>query len=296
MSKVGGIYRVFVGNEVVEATLRGRFKQQHKKRILVGDRVSLHEHADGSRTIEELFERKSLLRRRSPGKATGERIVAANLDQVVVVGATRMPDWNPHLIDRFLAVAESNNLEILVVVNKCDLLDDADQLASPYIAAQYPVVMTSVPDQLGLEELRSHLESRVSLFSGPTGVGKSSLLNALQPGLRLRTAEVSPMSGAGRHTTVAAEMHLFGRAGFVVDTPGLRDIGLWGLDPDEVAAAFPELAVFAIHCRFDNCRHLEEPGCAVLEATANGELALSRHESYCQLLEEAQRAARPWNY
>jgi ribosome biogenesis GTPase len=296
MSKAGGIYKVYVGQEVLEATLRGRFKQQNKKHILVGDRVVLHEDVDGSRTIEEVAERKTVLRRRSPGKSTGERVVAANIDQVVVVGAARRPDWNPHLIDRFVAVAEANALEILVVVNKCDLVDDASQLATPYLAAHYPVILTSVPDSRGLEALRMRLASCVSLLSGPTGVGKSSLLNALQPGLRLRTAEVSAKSGAGRHTTVAAEMHLFGDAGFVVDTPGLRDIGLWGLDPDEVAAAFPEFSALAAGCRFDNCRHLEEPDCVVLKAIEKGELAKSRHESYQQLLEEAFRAARPWRY
>jgi ribosome biogenesis GTPase len=294
MSKAGGIYKVYVGTDVLEATLRGRFKQQAKTRILVGDRVVLTMHEDGSTTIEGISERKTVLRRRSPGKVTGERDVAANVEQVVVVGAAREPEWNPHLLDRFLVVAEANALEALVVVNKCDLIEDVDQLAEPYVAAQYPVLFTSVPKRSGLDELRQHLKSRVSLFSGPTGVGKSSLLNALQPGLRLRTAEVSPKSGAGRHTTVAAEMHLFGDTGFVVDTPGLRDIGLWGLDPEEVEAAYPEFTTFAASCRFDNCRHLEEPGCKIVQAVADAKLARSRYESYKQLFEEAYRAARPW--
>ena len=296
MSKTGGIYKVYVGQEILETTLRGRFKQQDRKRILVGDRVIISMHSDGSRTIEGISDRKTVLRRRSPGKATGEREIAANVDQVVVVGAAREPDWSPHLIDRFLAVAEANALDIVVVINKCELVDGAEELAEPYLAADYPVILTSATDQLGLEALRTCLESRVSLLSGPTGVGKSSLLNALQPGLRLRTAEVSAKSGAGRHTTVAAEMHLFGDSGFVVDTPGLRDIGLWGLDPDEVAAAFPEFLSLAVGCRFDNCRHLAEPGCVVLEAVQDGELARSRHESYVQLLDEAYHAARPWRH
>jgi len=296
MSKAGGIYKVFVGHKVLEASLRGRFKQQHRQRILVGDRVVLLGHVDGGMTIEKIADRRSILRRRAPGKTTGQREVAANLDRIVVVGSARNPTWNPHLIDRFLAVAEANELETLVVVNKCDLVSDAQELANPYLAAEYPVVFTSVPEGDGVEELRARLEGRVSLFTGPTGVGKSSILNSLQPGLRLRTAEVSAKSGAGRHTTVAAEMHRLGDSGFVVDTPGLRDIGLWGLDPDEVAAAFPEFYSLEGRCRFDNCRHLEEPGCKVLKAVEKGVLAKSRHTSYRQLLEEAYRAARPWRY
>lgn len=294
MSKAGGIYKVFVNGETLEASLRGRFKRHEKRRVLVGDRIVLEVQSDGSKTIEGIKDRRSILRRRSPGKASGERAVAANVDQVIVVGAARRPDWNPHLVDRFLAVAEANGLETCVIVNKCDLHDEPKRLAQPYIAAGYEVVMTSVPDGVGLSELGERLNSRISLFSGPTGVGKSSLLNALQPGLRLRTGEVSAKSGAGRHTTVSAEMHPFGSSGFVVDTPGLRDIGLWGLDPDEVAAAFPEFFELAGECRFDNCRHLEEPGCAVTEAVRDGCLAATRHMSYRQFLEEAHKAARPW--
>ncbi len=156
------------------------------------------------------------------------------------------------------------------------------------------MLLTSALQGTGLDRLGRCLAGRVSLFTGPTGVGKSSLLNELVPGLSLRTAPVSRRSRGGRHTTVAAEMHPLSEDGFVVDTPGLRDIGLWGLEPLEVAAAFPELIRHASSCRFDNCRHLEEPGCAVADAVAAGTLSATRHASYRKLLAEAARAARPW--
>lgn len=295
LSKTGGRYLVRTDEQTLEASLRGRLRQGQRDRLLVGDVVAVRSHDDGSVTIEERRPRRSVLKRRTPGRAHGVRAVAANVDQVVVVGAAAHPDWDSRLMDRFTAVAAANLLPVVLVVNKCDLVDDCSAIAAPYRRAGYAVVVTSVPGGRGLADLREHLEARVSLLTGPTGVGKSSVLNALQPGLRLRTGMVSPRSHSGRHTTVAAEMHPFGRTGFVVDTPGLRDIGLWGLDPLEVAAAFPEVRHVASECRFDNCRHVGEPGCAVVAAVTEGTIAASRLASYRQLLEEATRAARPWS-
>lgn len=294
LSRVGGRYRVWIAGAVHEAVLRGRMKHRSGETVLVGDRVALADQPGAPATIERVLPRRTLLKRRSPGRSRGVRAVAANLDQVVVVGAARRPDWDPLLIDRFIAVAEANRLPVVVVVNKADLEPAAEDRAAPYRAAGYPVLVTSAAAALGLDALRARLAGRVSLLAGPTGVGKSSLLNALVPGLRLRTAEVSVRSHGGRHTTVAAEMHPFAADGFVVDTPGLRDIGLWGLSPPEVAAAFPELAGRREGCRFDNCRHREEPGCAVRAAVDTGAVSASRYASYRRLLDEAEVAARPW--
>lgn len=294
LSCVGGRYRVFAGEQIVEATLRGRMKRTGEAQVLVGDRVALEMHSPLVATIERVHERDSVLRRRSPGRARGTRPVAANVDQVVVVGSTRRPDWNPYLIDRFTAVAEANHVAAVVLVNKVDLEDSAEAHGDAYRRAGYAVLATSTRTGVGIAELRELLTGRVSLFTGPTGVGKSSLLNALVPGLTLRTAEVSHRSGAGRHTTVSVEMHAIGQGGFVVDTPGLRDVGLWGLDPAEVGEAFPEVAPYRPDCRFDNCRHRGEPGCAVRGAVERGLVARTRYESYLRLLEEAEAAARPW--
>ncbi|UCD24051.1 MAG: ribosome small subunit-dependent GTPase A [Gemmatimonadota bacterium] len=289
------MYRIRSDGEIVETTLRGRFKQGHAGRVLVGDRVVVQVHDDGGATIEELLPRRSVLQRRTPGRSRGVRNVAANVDQIVVVGAAKDPPWDEHLIDRFVVVAEVNGLAVTVVVNKCDLVNEPERLADPYARAGYEVVLTSVPESRNLETLRALLEGQVSLFAGPTGVGKSSLLNALQPGLELRTGSVSAKSRGGRHTTVAAEMHAIGKRGYVVDTPGLRDVGLWGVEPLEVALAFPEFADYAQCCRFDNCRHIEEPDCAVVKAVTDGEVASSRLASYRRLLDEAVQAARQWS-
>lgn len=294
LSRAGGRYRVFSGGDVLTASLRGRVKHGDDEKILVGDRVKLGLHQDGSVTIEGVGRRKSLLRRRSPGQRRGQRAVVANVDQVVVVGSVREPQWDPYLIDRFVAVSEANQLPVVLVMNKCDLALEHGDLAAPYEAAGYEVVCTSARTGEGLDLLRRRLLGPTSVFTGPTGVGKSSLLNALQPGLKLKTQEVSVRSGSGRHTTVTAEMHGFEPAGFVIDTPGLRDIGLWGLEPLDVVHAFPEIAVMASRCRFDNCRHLGEPECAVEAACSRGDLMSSRLASYRQLLREALEAARPW--
>jgi ribosome biogenesis GTPase len=276
------------GQSVV-AALRGKVKHGSKSKLAVGDEVMLRHEARGSGwSISEVVPRRSQLARKSPGRARGERIIAANVDQVVVVFALRQPEPHVAMLDRFLVIAEANALAGRVVVNKVDLADEVEarRLFGVYEQIGYPLHITSIRSGQGLSGLREQLHGRTSVVTGPSGVGKSSLLNALYPGLGLRVGEISASVNKGRHTTVGAFLHPLPDGGFVVDTPGLREIGLWGVPSRGLDACFPELGELRDQCRFADCSHLAEPDCAVREALSCGRVAESRYASYAKLLTE----------
>jgi len=298
LSGTGGVWRVLgLDGVTYECALRGKLKQGGLK-LAVGDDVELERGDRGEATaIGSILPRRSKLARRSPGGGRGERIVAANVDQVVVIFALVKPTPHPRMLDRFLVIAESNALAARIVVNKVDLASEADAeaLFADHVRAGYPLHLTSTKDGgRGLEALHDALQGRTSALTGPSGVGKSSLMNALYPGLRLRVGEISESVNKGRHTTVGALLHPLPDGGFVADTPGLREIGLWGLEPSEVADCFPEFRSLTALCRFADCTHTVEPGCEVLDALARGEVSATRHESYVKLREEVEEAARLW--
>jgi len=298
LSGTGGVWRVLADDgETYECALRGRVKQGNVK-LAVGDAVSLErgDRGDGY-AIAEILPRRSQLARRTPGGGHGERIVAANVDQVVVVFALVKPVPHTRMLDRFLVIAEANELAARVVVNKVDLAseDEATTLFADYPAAGYPLHFTSTKSGgRGLDTLHAALHGRTSVLTGPSGVGKSSLLNALYPGLRLRVGEISESVNKGRHTTVGALLHPLPDGGFVADTPGLREIGMWGLDPSQLDECFPEFRPLTPLCRFGDCTHTVEPGCAVLEALGRRELSAARHESYVKLRQDLAEAAHLW--
>jgi ribosome biogenesis GTPase len=285
----GGTWHVrTLDGDEVPATLRGKVKHAAGLKLAVGDDVMISEDARGGAWgIEELLPRRSCLSRRDPGRV-GERVVAANVDQVVVVFALRKPEPHPAMLDRFLVIAEANYLAARVVVNKLDLADreEARGLFGRYEEIGYPLHLTSCKQQEGLEELREALRGHTSVLSGPSGVGKSSLLNALYPGLGLRVGEISASVNKGRHTTVGAYLHPLPDGGYVVDTPGLREIGLWGIPARGLDECFPEFRTHKEACRFGDCSHQSEPGCGVLEALARGDIAQERYASYVKLLED----------
>lgn len=285
----GGAYHVETAGGGLTCVLAGRLKRGDGPRASVGDRVRCERTDEGEGRIVAILPRESKLARRSvTGRA--EQVIVANLDQVVPVFAVARPAPDRIMLDRLLVIAELNGLDAFVVVNKADLgaVDGFDG----YRDAGYEVVATSAREGSGLEELADRLHGRISALAGPSGAGKSSLLNALVPGLERRVGEVS--GERGRHTTVNATLVPLPDGGYVADTPGLQVLQLWAMDPDELAAGFPEFRALLGGCRFNDCRHLEEPGCAIRRALEDGRVAGHRYESYRTLLEEAEEERRQW--
>ena len=295
LSGTGGQWQVRLADGALgTAVLRGRLKQEGGQKLAVGDDVTVD--TEGPWAITAIAPRRSRLARRAPGGAHGERVVVANVDQVVVVFAMVKPEPHVRMLDRFLVIAAANGVAARIVVNKCDLDAGgaAPALFGGYAALGYPLHYTSTRTGAGLAALHAALAGRVSAFTGPSGVGKSSLLNALYPGLDLRVGAISESVNKGRHTTVGARMHPLPGGGFVVDTPGLREVGVWGIDPAALDACFPEFVAPRASCRFADCRHVAEPDCGVREALDRGAIAASRYDSYVKLRDELAEARRAW--
>jgi ribosome biogenesis GTPase / thiamine phosphate phosphatase len=274
---------------VVEASLRGRLKRLvlTGDRVVAGDRVRLEPTGDGAWTIEEVEPRATALVRAGPGGRKA-KAVAANLDRVLVVLSAMEPPFQREIADRFLVLASSCDIPAALVVNKMDL-EGADAVRAhlgTYRRAGYEVVETSTVTQVGLSRLRELMEGRLSSLVGPSGVGKSSLLHAIAPGLALPTRTVGRRSRRGRHTTVSARMVELPGGIRVVDTPGFSDVATWGVPRDALPNAFPEFAGPAEECRFRGCSHSHEPGCEVKAAVEDGRIDRGRYEVYLRLLAE----------
>jgi ribosome biogenesis GTPase len=292
LEREGSVYRVATAGGELRAVLRGKAKRDTPK-VVVGDRVRLEpEPAGDYHGIVGVEPRTTLLERRVP-EGRGSRPVAANIDQVLVVTATANPAPIPQLIDRLLVVAEANSIPAGVVVNKVDL-DPGAELIERCRRAGYTVYPTDVRTGQGIAQLAAALKDRVSVVTGPSGAGKSSLLNAVQPGLKLRIGEISARIRRGKNTTVSAVMLPLESGGFLVDTPGFSEVGLWGIEPRELASCFPDLKPFIGECRYADCRHITEPGCRIRAAAESGDIQADRLESYRVLLEELESAPAEW--
>ncbi|CAA9267585.1 MAG: Ribosome small subunit biogenesis RbfA-release protein RsgA [uncultured Chloroflexia bacterium] len=287
-----GFFWVRTEAGVLRCTLRGRLKKSRVASDIatLGDQVVITPTSNGEGAVEEVLPRRSKLARRAAGSkgVWKEDVLVANLDQIVAVFAVARPEPHLRMLDRYLINAELNGVEALIVANKCDLRprEEIDALFDPYKAIGYPVLYTSAAQNAGVEELRTRLANRISGLSGPSGVGKSSLLNRVQPGLQLRTSAVSDFLNKGRHTTVVAELHPLDDGGYVADTPGIREMGLWQVPPEELAWSYREFRPWVDQCFFQPCSHLHEPNCAVRAAVDRGEIAAERYDSYTRLHEE----------
>ena len=289
LAREGSQFRVRTEQGDLTATIRGRVKR-HDDRALPGDQVKL-ESSGSEWAIASVDPRRNVLARREPG-GRRERPLAANLDQVFVMTATRDPDPVLQLIDRLLVLAEVDDIPAAVIVNKLDK-DPGTALIERMTKVGYEVFPVCVKQGIGLEALFQRMHGHVSVVTGPSGAGKSSLLNALQPGLGLRTAEVSERIGRGKNTTVTAQMIPLEEGGFLADTPGLSEIRFWGLDPQQLVRSFPDLVRFVDDCKFPDCRHKTEPGCAVRKAVG-AEIIADRYESYLIFLEEIESLPEDW--
>ncbi len=289
---VSGFYTVRTDDgRDVECRLRGRVKKERQATDLavIGDRVRVRPLPDGTGMIQEVEQRRSRFSRRQPGPrgTWKEDMLVANLDQVMVVFACADPPPHVRMLDRFLVVAEHNEVPAAVVANKVDLvgLEQARRIFGLYEGVGYPVHYVSAREGIGIEDLADSLSGRTSVVTGPSGVGKSTLLNAVQPGLRLVTGEVSEALHKGRHTTTSAELHPITApgGGYVADTPGLRELGLWQIPVEELPWCFPEFVAHLGSCAFNDCSHLHEPRCAVRAAVEAGAISAERYDSYRRL-------------
>jgi ribosome biogenesis GTPase len=292
LERDGAVYRVATADGPVRAVLRGKAKRGGP-RVVVGDVVRLEPEPGGQLFgIVDVEPRRSLLARRVP-EGRGARPVAANVDHVCVVTATADPPPLAQLSDRLLVVAEANGIPAAVVVNKVDL-DPGLALGERFRSAGYEVFRTSAVTGEGVAALRTALAGGTSVVTGPSGAGKSSLLNAIEPGLRLRTREVSARVRRGRHTTVSAVMVPLAGGGFLMDTPGFSEVGLWGIEARDLAECFPEMRPLLGRCRYADCRHLSEPGCVVRTAVEEGKIQAGRYESYRALRAEIEAEPEAW--
>jgi ribosome biogenesis GTPase len=233
--------------------------------------------------IERVEPRRGVLSRTSRGR---QHVIVANVDQLLIITSAAEPTIKPHLIDRMLVTAEKAGIPPIICINKIDLIDPVDlqPLVGVYGQMGYQVVLVSAKTGAGIDRLRAFIHNKESVLAGQSGVGKSSLLNVVEPNLQLRVRTVSEESQKGRHTTTTAQLLPLERGGYVVDTPGIRQFQLWDVIPEEVAGYFRDLRPYVSHCRFPDCTHMHEEGCAVKDAAADGHLDVRRYESYCHML------------
>lgn len=293
----GSWYEIKCEDEIYQGRLRGVFRKYDLKvtnPIAVGDRVAFEEEKDkGENTvvINDILDRKNYFIRKSTRKTAHAHVLAANIDQAIILVTIKKPRTSRGFIDRFLVTTESFRIPTVIVFNKADLLKEQDweyleELISIYAPLGYTCAVTSAISNEGVDDFKSLLDGKISLLAGHSGAGKSTLVNHAVPGLEISTSEISKFSNKGKHTTTFAEMHDIGNNSAIIDSPGIKEIGLWGMTKDEVSHYFPEMRKYLGECQFNDCTHVHEPGCKVLSALEEGLIHPWRYENYLSILED----------
>ena len=294
IKNTGSWYTVLTeGGETVECKIKGNFRLKGIKStnpVAVGDHVDIVRNQEGTAFINKIHDRRNYIVRKSINLSKQSHILAANVDQACLVVTVANPETSTTFIDRFLASAEAYSVPVILLFNKTDLLDDElkeyqDMMVTLYETIGYQCLQISAQTGYGLEELRTLLQDKITLFSGNSGVGKSTLLNSLIPGLNLKTAEISDAYNLGQHTTTFSEMIPLGN-GWLIDTPGVKGFGSFDMKPEEISSYFKEIFLFSKDCRFSNCTHTHEPGCAVLKAIEEHYISESRYKSYLSMMQD----------
>lgn len=280
---------------VLDCRLRGQYRLKGLRTtspISVGDKVEFEiEPETGKGVIQRIEERKNYIIRKSVNLSKEAHIIASNVDQALIIATVHLPRTSYGFIDRFLCTAEAYNIPAAVLINKCDLNTDEkskalqDEYVATYEKVGYRVFIASALDGFGMDELKTWMKGKVTLVSGHSGVGKSTLINSLVPELNLRTAEISEVHSKGTHTTTFAEMFPLEGSGYIIDTPGIKEFGMIDMDKYEISHFFPEIFRCSEHCRFNNCLHLNEPGCAVRKDVETSEIPATRYSSYISIIE-----------
>ena len=290
----GSWYDVLHDGETGRCRIRGRLRLKGVRStnpVVVGDEVACEADEGGDYVIADILPRRNYVIRRASNLSKESHIIAANVDQALLMASLRSPETPTEFVDRFLVTCEAYKVPVTILLSKLDL-QDAEAVAefrAVYEGAGYRVLEVSVREGRGVEEVRELLAGRTTLVSGNSGVGKSTLIQAIDPSLDIRTGEISESHHKGRHTTTFSTMYPLAEGGAVIDTPGIKGFGLIDIDDAELWHYFPEMMRTAPDCRFYNCTHTHEPGCAVVEAVERGQIAYPRYESYLKILDEDEK-------
>lgn len=297
IKNTGSWYTVLTdGGSTVDCKIKGNFRLKGIRStnpVAVGDRVEIIRNQEGIAFITSICDRKNYIIRKSSNLSKQSHIIAANVDQAFLIVTVDYPQTSTTFIDRFLASAEAYNVPVTIIFNKVDLFQGdeeryLDMMVNLYETVGYTCLKVSAETEEGLQQLLPLLEGKITLFSGNSGVGKSTLLNKIVPGAELRTAEISDAHNTGMHTTTFSEMLSLGDGGWVIDTPGIKGFGTFNMEPEEICGYFKEIFRFSKDCRFSNCTHTHEPGCAVRQAVEDHYIAQSRYASYLSMLDDKE--------